>query len=352
MPSRESYGSKSLGALYGLYTGDALAMPVHWYYDRSALRRDYGTVRDYLAPKNPHPDSILWRSSYTPLNEKGEILHDQAQYWGRRGIHYHQFLEAGENTLNLKLCTILIESLNQNGDYDAEDYLNRYIRFMTTPGNHRDTYVEEYHRHFFTRYAQGNPPRKCGIKEKHIGGLVGLVPITVFFQRDPQRARQAALEHLSLTHLGPEMKAAGSLLIDLLIRTLGGMPLRNAVIATMEQSTSPFLSYPLLKWIQDPDDRVIGERFSTACYVEDSVPATIYLALKYHDDPERALIANTNLGGDNVHRGAVLGALLGAENGLEAFPDRWIKGLRHPPPELIMKGKSQENGASGGSEQI
>jgi len=30
------------------------------------------------------------------------------------------------------------------------------------------------------------------------------------------------------------------------------------------------------------------------------------MALKYHDDPQEALIANTNLGGDNAGRGAVL----------------------------------------------
>jgi ADP-ribosylglycohydrolase len=341
--SRESCDSRSRGAIYGLYIGDALAMPVHWYYDRSALRSDYGIVEDYLAPKNPHPDSILWRSSYVPLNEKGEILHDQVQYWGRPGIHYHQFLEPGENTLNLKLCTLLIESLNQNGGYDAEDYLKRYIQFMTTPGNHRDTYVEEYHRHFFTQYAQGKPIRKCGVKEKHIGGLVGLVPIVVFFQDEPERGRRAALEHLSLTHLGPQMEAAGSLLVDLLIQTLNGIPLREAVLAASEKNPGPFLSYPFSKWLQEPDDRVIGKRFSTACYVQDSVPATIYLALKYHDDPEKGLIANTNLGGDNVHRGAVLGALLGAGNGMKSFPERWIKGLRHPPPGLRPKGKGDKS---------
>lgn len=112
------------------------------------------------------------------------------------------------------------------------------------------------------------------------------------------------------------------------------MPLKDVLLEAVEKPTSPLLSYPFLNWLQDPDERVIGQRFSTACYVEDSVPATIYLALKYHDDPERGLIANTNLGGDNVHRGALLGALLGAGNGLKAFPDRWIKGLRHPPPKL------------------
>ena len=169
--SKHKLASKLHAAILSLYIGDALAMPVHWYYDRLALHRDYGTVKDYMAPKNPHPDSILWRSTYSPLNAKGEILHDQAAYWGKPGIHYHQFLQAGENTLNLKLCTLLIESLNQSGDYDADDYLKRYIDYMTTPGNHRDTYVEEYHRHFFTLYARGKSPRKCGIKEKHITRL-------------------------------------------------------------------------------------------------------------------------------------------------------------------------------------
>ena len=121
--------SRSRGALYGLYIADALAMPVHWYYDRQALFRDYGWVTDYLAPKNPHSDSILWRSSYTAPNKNGEILHDQARYWGKTGVHYHQFLQPGENTLNVQLCSLLIESLNENGRYDPADYLQRYLHF-------------------------------------------------------------------------------------------------------------------------------------------------------------------------------------------------------------------------------
>jgi ADP-ribosylglycohydrolase len=309
-------------------------MPVHWYYDREALRKDYGTVRDYKPPKNPHPDSILWRSRYEPVNEKADILHDQARYWGQRGIHYHQFLEAGENTLNLKLVRVLIVSLLDRGSYDADDYLARYIAFMTTPGTHRDTYVEEYHRHFFGQYARGVPPRKCGIREKHIGGLVGLPAIVVFYRNDPAKARQAALEHLSLTHLGGKMTASAELLIQLLLQTLEGNGLKTTLMETMATGKHPFAGFPFVKWLGEPDERVVGARFSTACYVEDSIPAVLYLALKYHDQPEKGLIANTNLGGDNAYRGAVLGALLGAENGLSAFPHRWGTGLLDPPPEL------------------
>ena len=61
-------------AYQGSLAADALAMPVHWYYDREALRRDYGTVDHFMAPRNPHTGSILWRSSYQALNEKGDNL--------------------------------------------------------------------------------------------------------------------------------------------------------------------------------------------------------------------------------------------------------------------------------------
>jgi len=328
--------SRCRGALFGLFIGDALAMPVHWYYDTLAFQRDYGYVTDYVAPKNPHPDSILWRSSYRPVSEKGDILHDQAQYWGKRGIHYHQFLKAGENTLNLKLCALLIESLNVKKGYSADDYLSRYIAFMTTPGSHRDTYVEEAHRHFFTNLAAGTSPHRCGVMEKHIGGLVGLVPIVVFYRHSAFRAREAALKHLSLTHPGQKMSNAAEVLVTLLLETLSGRPLREVLVHRIQEQKNPLYGFPYLRWLEEADETIVGRRLSTACYVEDSVPSVLYLALKYHDRPEQGLIANTNLGGDNVHRGAVLGALLGAANGLEAFPTRWVRGLHRAPPDLDL----------------
>jgi len=333
--SRDS-DRKCRGALWGLYIGDALAMPVHWYYNRKALYDDYGWVSDYLAPKNPHPDSILFRSSYTAPGPKGEILHDQASYWGREGTryHYHQFLQAGENTLNLKLCSLLIRSLNECGGYDAEDYLRRYIAFMTTPGGHRDTYIEECHRNFFVNYAKGVPPRQCGAVEKHIGGLPGIVPVVVYYHAQPDRAREAALEHLALTHPGEKMKSAAGLLIELLLSVLAGEALTAAIRRMIREQKYALVGHPFEKLIGDADDWVIGPRFSTACYVEHSVPAVLYLALKYPNDPEKALVVNTNLGGDNVYRGAVLGALLCAENGLDRFPRRWVTGLLNPPPAM------------------
>lgn len=337
-PAGDDLARRREGALWGLYIGDALAMPVHWIYDRAALFADYGRVTDYLAPKNPHPDSILFRSHYRAANSKGEILHDQAPYWGKPGtrFHYHQFLKAGENTLNLKLATLLIESLNACGGYDPEDYLGRYIAFMTTPGRHRDTYIEECHRHFFENYARGVPPRRCGAPEKHIGGLAGIVPVAAFYAGDPPRAQAAALEHLALTHPGEKMAGAARLAVELLLALFEGKPLAAAIREIVRGQKSPLLGHPFEKLLAQPDDWVVGPRFSTACYVEHSVPAVLYLALKYADDPEQALVANTNLGGDNAYRGALLGAFLGAAHGKAGFPARWIDGLLDPPPPLAF----------------
>lgn len=325
---------QSAGALFGSAIGDALAMPVHWYYNRAALAADYGQVTTYVDPKHPHPDSILWRSHYKAPNEKGEILHNQAQYWGQRGIHYHQNLQGGENTLTLQLCHLLQESLLASGGYNSDDYLHRYIDFMTTPGRHHDTYLEECHRGFFENYARDNDPRKCGVLEKHIGGLACIATFAVYFQGDPKRAEEACHEHLSLTHQGKAMADSASLLLDILIPVLHGKSLEETIRELHARQISPLLGFPLAKLLQKSDEQVIGPVFSPACYVTESVPGTIYLAAKYHDDPAAGLIANTNLGGDNVHRGAVLGALLGAANGVEAWPAPWKEGLLTKPPLL------------------
>jgi ADP-ribosylglycohydrolase len=64
-------------ALWGIFVGDALAMPVHWYYDVAALQRDFGTIRDYQAPKDFHPNSIMALAS-TGRAGRGSQVHREA----------------------------------------------------------------------------------------------------------------------------------------------------------------------------------------------------------------------------------------------------------------------------------
>lgn len=73
------------------------------------------------------------------------------------------------------------------------------------------------------------------------------------------------------------------------------------------------------------------EVFGPACYIADSLPVVFYLAYKYAEapaDPFRsALLANTNAGGENCHRGSALGALMGAAVGMEGIPPELLTGL-------------------------
>ena len=48
---------------------------------------------------------------------------------------------------------------------------------------------------------------------------------------------------------------------------------------------------------------------------------------KTKDKVWEALLANANSGGENVHRGALLGALLGANAGYEQLPTKMVTGL-------------------------
>ena len=320
------------GALWGLFIGDALAMPVHWYYDRQMLRRDYGELRDLVAPRNPHPGSILHRSRYQAPNPDADILHDQAQYWGRAGVHYHQHLQAGENTLNLQLARLLLQMVAETGGYDPDLYLDRMVAFLRDPRSHRDTYVEEWVREFFLRRARGIPLRDCGVEEKHIGGLAGPVALLIALSADPAAALEAARTHLGLTHKGRKMTEALDAVAAVLQPVLAGASLPAAIDAARGAGTgNPLLGGDYESWARRDDFEVVGRILSTACYVGGAVPAVLHLARRHADDPERALITNTMAGGDNCYRGAVLGALLGAAHGPAGWPERWRTGLLVPP---------------------
>src|SRR5208283_3973626 len=101
---------------------------------------------------------------------------------------------------------------------------------------------------------------------------------------------------------------------------LGGSGLRETIF---EYGSDWFSKRKAEQWSREPDEVVIGHRVSPACYIGDAFPASLYLAWKYADDFEAGVIANANVGGDNCHRGAVLGAA----GGTDRMPSRLFSGL-------------------------
>lgn len=93
----------------------------------------------------------------------------------------------------------------------------------------------------------------------------------------------------------------------------------------------------------------MGERLSPACHIGDAFPAAPSLALKHADDPAAGLVANTMAGGDNCHRGVVVGALLDAAHGLAGWPARWRVGLLdHARPGELDRARDDAGWRSAG----
>lgn len=112
---------------------------------------------------------------------------------------------------------------------------------------------------------------------------------------------------------------------QVLWHVLNGQDLRSAI----ETHAQEFFSKRRAQsWEMTEDGRVVDSHFSSACYIDKAFPASLYLAWKYADSFRNGIIANTNIGGDNCHRGAVVGALLGAAGGLKSIPEQWIQGLK------------------------
>lgn len=159
-----SITDRKKSAMYGLYVADATAMPVHWMYDLRQLQHDYGEIKGFVKPKDQFIGSIMNLSNTGGGgrgSDKGDIvgdviLHGKKKYWVRGGNnHYHLGLQAGENTLEAQLTRLLSKSITDIGSFDANNFRDLYVKFMTTPGSHNDTYASTCHRMFFANFVKG-----------------------------------------------------------------------------------------------------------------------------------------------------------------------------------------------------
>ena len=332
---------RAKAALHSLFIGDALSMPVHWFYNPLDIQRAFpGGVMQMEAAPESHPSSIMslhsttsgGRKSAVGRNRHGKvkkeivgdvILRGKQQYWGVSNQHYHRGMQAGDNTLNACCARLMIRGLTKSrGEYNKTLFLDDYIEFMTAESpQHPDTYAESWHRGFFANRENGLPLDMCGSVNHDtpsVGGLVTVIPLALKLLLDNSNGAagvkqvcDTCREHLMLTH--PD---------DLLARVCDAMVVLFSELLERDEDTDVL---PLLVraskcipgvnlntlWHKSVDDmQVVGGTYSTACYITDSWPSLLYLAGKYQHSAEAAMLANTNLGGENAHRGSVLGAIV------------------------------------------
>ena len=330
--------SRVTNALKTQFVADALAMPVHWYYNPMDIEKAFpGGVQKFEAAPEFHPSSIMSLHSTRRGGRRyghnaeaepqivGEvILKGRDQFWNVPNVHYHHGMGAGENTLNAHCSRVLMRCLaDGNGEYSSQAFLSAYIGFMTAdPPAHPDTYAESYHRGFFANYAKGLPAQQCAMVTHDTPSIGGLVTIAALVFAERLRGRDVTdiqahcRDHLALTHPDESLMRVCDRYVKLLCGLLEG-PDDEGVKALLSEAGKGAGGLDVVGLVKRnlPDNQVVGRMYSPACYISDSWPVVLYLAYKYRNDPWLALRMNTNLGGDNVHRGIVLGTLLGLTTG-------------------------------------
>jgi ADP-ribosylglycohydrolase len=324
--------SDAQSGLQLLFIADALSMPVHWYYDPGDIFRQFpGGIQGFEAAPAQHPSSIMNLHSTSGGGRGGQrgsivgdvILKGRKDLWGQPGIHYHHGLPAGENTLNAYCARLMLRHLAA-GEYDGPGFLEAYVAFMTAdPPQHPDTYAESFHRGFFANWRAGKALTECGAvthDTPSIGGLVMIGALALTLLARGMRVDdvgQAARTQLGYTHPDEGLAVVCDAYVELLHKLLLSTSADDAreQIAAAAASTAGAGFTRLLHAPPREDATVVGGKYSLACYIDSSWPVVLYLAHKYLDDPLQGLLQNTNLGGENCHRGAVLGTILGAASG-------------------------------------
>ncbi len=334
-------------ALANLFIGDSLSMPVHWFYNPGDIIRVFGKYGVTGLEPAPlvHPSSIMslhstsaggrsrLQSSSSQEIVGDVILKGRRHLWGQSNTHYHHGMQAGDNTLNAWWARLLINHLQAQPHYQPREWIDAYISFMTAdPPDYPDTYAESCHRGFFANWVAGKDPLQCGAvthDTPSMGALVTVAPLALALLGSGESTDATCTvcrDHVWVTHPDKGLLHV----IDAYVRLLEKLLNTEDTVCGSElfvEAASVINGTRLDKLLgtNKADAHVVGRTYSLACYITDSWPSVCYLAAKYHSDPAMALLRNTNLGGENAHRGSVLGTLVGMASA--SYPSNWYRAL-------------------------
>jgi hypothetical protein len=334
---------------------------------------------DYVKPKLQLWGSILNKSNLNgggrraitsdrqqqkPVTIIGDVInHGKQDYWDpTKSYHYHATLQRGENTLEASLARVLMKSIVANqGVFSAPHFRQAYLDFMMTPGSHNDTYASTCHRMFFANLIfRKLPPEQCPDNDQHnVDTIDGLVLPTIaamtMIRSSSSTSTSTAISSSSDDKNIPASCAAVTRKSQVLEHASQhwGRLVQECLTADSEEQVTRALQTCAKAMGVRRQLRTQGPDDMTACYLSEAVPALLDMVARYHtsgmtrttdattttsskDGPnpmglalQEALLSNANVGGENVHRGSILGAVLGARAGLPNVPPRLIEGLYH-----------------------
>lgn len=244
-------------ALWGAFIADAMAMPVHWYYQRKYIREGFaGGITKYEDAPHPHPESFMVGMHYHPnitkakeLGRPYDIVHQNIRFYDTNfnhldiklsvhagehknampdkdeRYHYHHGLKAGENTLGANLIRVLMRSIIKEGKYTQEVFIEDFIEHLATPGLNKDPYTEVYIRAWFENFSNGVPPHACAEEQRNVwsigsnGGIIRPL-VLALTSKSTFQALGVALQHQQITHRSDNVSSALCVLVPLLRQLL------------------------------------------------------------------------------------------------------------------------------------
>jgi len=285
------------GAVFGAFAADALCLGVHWIYDPGQIARALPGGLD--GPIDPLPGA----AKYHPSRRAGQFTH------------------YGDQML------VLLESVAARGGWDREDFAARWRAMWQG----YDGYVDGATRDTLAAAERGQWPDAMGSTSDDVAGAARMAALLPALAEADAAAWVAAVrEQTALTHGDPVLLEATDFLAYLVHAVLHGASLEAAIDRALDH---PYPQAPVREWLGQARSRLGDEPAAVIadlgahCHAPGAMPATLYLLLRYQDDPAGGQVANAMAGGDSAARGLLLGTVFGARDGLDAVPARWIGAL-------------------------
>ena len=246
-------------------------------------------------------------------------------------------LDPGQWTDDTSMAMCLAESLVERHGFDADDQMQRYVRWWkhgywsSRPGVCFDIGITT--RAALSRFRTTGDPF-AGETSDHSAGngsLMRLAPVPLFFARDPEQAIRMAGDSSRTTHGAPAAVDACRYFAALLLGALAG-------VSKEELLAECYSPVPEL-WSREPLHERVAEVASGSFrrksppeikgghgFVIDTLEAALW-AFATTNNFESGALAAVNLGGDADTTGAVYGQIAGAYYGVSGIPVRWVERL-------------------------
>lgn len=166
------------------------------------------------------------------------------------------------------------------GVFNEDHFRDEYIKFMTTPGSHNDTYASSCHRIFFANLVHGKKsPKDCPEDDGHnIAGIDGLVLPTIVAlavgarsDSTPEVASQMAANCADVTRRSDVLhKAAG---------VWGTLVYQSVKPEAVDMQTALEEAAKKLGF-RKPNGNGLDEM--TPCYLDQSMPALLDSIARYN----------------------------------------------------------------------